>query len=132
VSADLDRARIEVERLLSSYPLLLDSGDVEGCVALFTDDGEFTVYGNTVAGREALQQYFEAARERGRVGIHLPGPTLVDVAPDGATATTWQSFIFVANGENTLTRGMYRDLAEYDGERWRFRRREVDIYPGAG
>ena len=131
-TTDLDCARVAVERLLSSYPLLLDSGDVAGCVALFTDDGEFAVDGNTVTGREALQKYFQDARDRGRAGIHLPGPTLVDVAPDGATATAWQSFIFVANGENALTRGMYRDVAEYDGERWRFRRRDVEVFPAPG
>jgi hypothetical protein len=38
--------------------------------------------------------------------------------------------LFVANGSNVVVRGMYRDVAERDGDRWRFRRRAVEMFPG--
>lgn len=120
-----------IERLLASYALLLDSGDIEGCADLFVDDCEFVISdGRRVEGRAALRRFLEQGRARGAVGIHLPGATLVDVADDARTATTWQSFYFVANGTNTVVRGMYRDQVECDGDRWRFRRRDIEIYPG--
>jgi uncharacterized protein (TIGR02246 family) len=125
-----EQAQADIERLLSSYPLLLDSGDVDGCIGLFADDGQFVLRGNTIEGHDAIRAVFEAASANGRVGIHLPGPTLIDVGDDGVKATAWQSFFFVANGENNITRGMYRDQVRLDRDRWRFQRREVVLYPG--
>ena len=52
------------------------------------------------------------------------------MAEDGTTATIWQSFLFVANRSNIVVRGMYRDTAELDGTRWRFKRRAVEMFPG--
>ena len=120
-----------MDRLLASYALLYDPGDVAGCADLFVDDCEFLVAGRRpVQGRDALQRYFEGVHAAGAAGIHLLGPALVDVSTDSATATMWQSYYFVANGSNTIVRGMCRDDAVLDGDRWRFRRRDVELYPG--
>ena len=121
----------DIERLLASYALLYDSGDLAACADLFTTDCEFLVSGRRpIVGRDALLHYFEGVHTHGAAGIHLVGAALVDVAADGASATVWQSYYFVANGSNTVVRGMYRDLAVFDGDRWRFRRRDVELYPG--
>jgi len=129
--SDVTTAREGIDRLLAAYGLLLDSGDIEGCTELFIDDCEFVIAdGRPFEGRDELRRFLERVQERGGAGMHLPSPPLVDVAPDGTTATMWQSFFFVANGSNTVVRGMYRDLAERDGNRWRFRRRDIEFYPG--
>lgn len=120
-----------IDRLLAGYALYLDSGDVDACCDLFVEDCEFVISdGRRVDGRDALHRFLATGRERGAAGIHLPGPALVDLAGDGKTASVWQNFLFVANGSNTIVRGMYRDITEFDGERWRFRRRHIEIYPG--
>ncbi len=120
-----------IERLLASYPLLFDSGDIAGCVEVFVENCVFAVAGNPpVEGRDALRRFFQNVHDRGAAGIHLPGPALIDVAEDGTSATMWQSFLFVANGSNTISRGMYRDVAVLEGDRWRFRRRDIELYPG--
>ena len=36
----------------------------------------------------------------------------------------------LANGSNTVVRGMYRDVADLDGDRWRFKKRAVEMFPG--
>ena len=130
--SDPRAAHDAIDRLLASYPLLLDSGDVTACVDLFVQDCEFVIdKDRVIAGRAALQQFFERVVDGGAGGIHLAAPGLVHVAPDGSTATMWQSFLFVANGSNVVTRGMYRDTAVVDGDRWRFRRRDIELFPGA-
>ena len=35
----------EIRDLLAAYALTLDVDDFDGCLKLFTDDGEFLVYG---------------------------------------------------------------------------------------
>jgi uncharacterized protein (TIGR02246 family) len=126
-----ETAREAIDRLLASYALLYDSGDAAGCADLFVDDCEFLVTGRKpIQGRDALQRYFEAVHAAGAAGIHLVGLARVDMSPDGTSATIWQGYYFVANRSNTVVRGMYRDVAEHDGDRWRFRRRDVELYPG--
>jgi ketosteroid isomerase-like protein len=121
-----------IERLLASYALLFDSEDVAGCADLFTDRCEFILNGEVSAtGRAGVAAWFDDVIARGAGGIHLPGPPLIDVADDGKTATIWQSVLFVANGSNTVVRGMYRDVAERDDERWRFQKRAFEMFPGA-
>ncbi len=123
--------RAEVERLLSSYALLIDSNDIDGAVRLFTDDCELIFMGVPAKGRDAVRYVFESAVARGRAGIHLPGPTWVDVDATGESATTLQSFIFAPNGSNSLLRGMYRDQVVRHDDGWRFRCREIELFPGA-
>ncbi len=123
--------REAIDRLLAAYPLLLDSGDITGCAELFVDEAQFIVNGEARAtGRDGVTAMFQHVVDSGSSGIHLPGPPLVEIAGDGLTATVWQSFLFVRSGSNTVVRGMYRDVAERDGDRWRFRSRDVEIYPG--
>jgi hypothetical protein len=123
--------RAEVERLLSSYALFIDCQDIEKAVALFTEDCQLVFMGVPANGRDAVRYVFESAIARGRVGIHLPGPTLVEVDKSGLSATTFQSFIFIPNGSNDLLRGLYRDLVVYQHDTWRFQRRDIDLFPGA-
>lgn len=124
-------AEAEIHRLLAGYALLLDSGDVAACADLFTGDCEFAISdGRAYQGRERLARFLQKGLDHGMAGIHLPGPTRIDVADDGQTATAWSSFVFVANGSDAIVRGMYRDLLVHDEGRWWLQRRHVEIFPG--
>lgn len=47
-----------IRELIAGYALALDAGDIDECLQLFTDDGEFVVYGRSFAGHEALAKMF--------------------------------------------------------------------------
>jgi uncharacterized protein (TIGR02246 family) len=120
-----------INRLLTSYALFYDSGDLEGAANLFTKDCEFLVRGRKpVEGRSGLQRYFERVHAQGASGIHLVGPALIDLADGGRTATIWQSYLFLGNGSNNVIRGMYRDVAVLERDQWLLHRRDVEVFPG--
>ena len=50
--ADDDRA---IRDLLACYALALDTDDIDRCLDLFTDDGEFVVFGREFSGRDQIQ-----------------------------------------------------------------------------
>ncbi len=58
----------EIRDLLATYALSLDVDDFERCSKLFADDGEFLVYGQTLAGERIREMFTRAPR-----GLHLCG-----------------------------------------------------------
>lgn len=55
----LDRQAIE-QLLAGDYPHALDSRDFDGYAALFTEDGELTLQGQTAKGRAAIEAFVAA------------------------------------------------------------------------
>ena len=62
-----------ITNLLAHYCLSLDHDDVDTWVSLFTEDGQFDVYGRSFDGREGLRKMMAAAPK----GLHLGGPPLI-------------------------------------------------------
>jgi len=56
----------EIRELLARYALTLDVDDFDGCLELFTDDGEFLVYGKTWAGEGIRDMFTRAPRRSAR------------------------------------------------------------------
>jgi uncharacterized protein (TIGR02246 family) len=107
----------EIRDLLATYALTLDADDIEGCVALFTDDAEFLVFGKTLSGPDRIRKMLIRAPR----GMHLTGATLVNV--DGESATARTQVLFVDSSTHELRTALYDDeLVRVDGH-WRFRRR---------
>ncbi len=77
--ADDDRA---IRDLLACYALALDTDDIDRCLDLFTDDGEFLVFGREFSGRDQIRAMFESAPR----GLHLTGVSSIEVSGDAATA----------------------------------------------
>jgi uncharacterized protein (TIGR02246 family) len=118
--------REAIHDLLAAYALTLDAEDIEGCVALFTDDAEFVVFGSTVCGRDALREMFIRAPH----GIHLTGMLLADIGRDTATARA--QVLFVNAGTHELRLALYDDeLTKVNGQ-WRFRRRRCRFITADG
>lgn len=85
----------QIRDVLNAYALRLDVDDIEGCLELFSDDGEFIVYGKTLVGRDRIREMFTRAPR----GIHLTGAALINVDTEKATARTQVLFAEVSKHE---------------------------------
>ncbi|MGB8501547.1 nuclear transport factor 2 family protein [Mycobacterium sp.] len=115
-----------IRELLAAYALTLDADDIDGCLALFTNDAEFVVFGKTLSGPDRIRKMLTRAPR----GMHLTGATLVDV--DDLTATVRSQVLFVDSTTHQLRPALYDDeVVNLDG-RWRFRRRRCQFLTVAG
>jgi ketosteroid isomerase-like protein len=115
----------EIRDLLAAYALALDVGDFEGCMKLFTDGGEFLVYGETLAGAQIREMFTRAPR-----GMHLCGSTLVELHGDTATART--QVLFINSSTHELRPALYDDELVRSRGHWRFRRRRCQFLTASG
>jgi ketosteroid isomerase-like protein len=120
---DDDRA---IRDLLACYALALDTDDIDRCLDLFTDDGEFVVFGRQFSGHDEIRAMFESAPR----GLHLTGVSGIDVSGDAATARS--QVLLVEAGSLQLRPALFDDELRRDGRRWRFRRRRCRFITSAG
>jgi uncharacterized protein (TIGR02246 family) len=124
--ADDDRA---IRDLLACYALALDTDDIDRCLDLFTDDGEFVVFGREFSGRDQIRAMFESAPR----GLHLTGVSSIDIfGPDPNAATARSQVLLVEAGTMQLRPALFDDELSRDGRRWRFRRRRCRFITSAG
>jgi uncharacterized protein (TIGR02246 family) len=124
--ADDDRA---IRDLLARYALALDTDDIDRCLDLFTDDGEFVVFGREFSGRDQIRAMFESAPR----GLHLTGVSSIDIFDDDPNAATARSqVLLVEAGTLQLRPALFDDELSRDGRRWRFRRRRCRFITSAG
>jgi SnoaL-like domain len=120
---DQDRAILD---LLTRCALALDVDDIDACLELFTDDGEFAVLGRVFSGHDRIRAMLESAPH----GLHLVGSSNIDISCDGATARS--QVLFVEAGTLQLRPALYDDELNYDGQRWKFRRRRCQFITSSG
>jgi uncharacterized protein (TIGR02246 family) len=104
-----------IRNLLARYCLLLDHDDVEACVALFTEDGTFDVYGRTFAGRDGLRRMMTGAPG----GLHLGGNPVIELV-DANQARTQQNLLFVDRTTGASRSAVYDDVLVRTDDGWRF------------
>lgn len=118
-----------IRELIADYALALDAGDVDACVDLFTEDGEFVVYGRSFVGHDGIRTMFSQAPR----GLHLTGVSRIDIRDDTATARS--QVLFVRAGDLHLRPALYDDELVrdpvHDG-RWRFARRRCQFVTSHG
>jgi uncharacterized protein (TIGR02246 family) len=115
----------EIRDLLATYALSLDVDEFDGCLTLFSDDGEFLVYGKAWAGKRIREMFTQAPR-----GMHLSGSTLVDLRGDTATARS--QMLFIDSSTHELRPALYDDQLVRSEGRWRFRRRRCQFLTASG
>jgi len=116
----------EIRDLLAAYALTLDADDIDGCLALFTADGEFVVYGKTLSGPDRIRTMLTRAPR----GIHLTGATLVDIQDNAATVRS--QVLFVDSATHQLRPALYDDEVVRVNMKWRFRRRRCQFITSTG
>jgi SnoaL-like domain len=115
-----------IRALIADYALALDARDIDGCVELFTADGEFLVYGRSFTGRDAVRQMFADSPH----GLHLTGVSRIDIRGDAATARS--QVLFVRAVDLRQRPALYDDELIRDGGRWLFRRRRCQFITSHG
>lgn len=122
----LDRQAIE-QLLAGDYPHALDSRDFDGYAALFTEDGQLTLQGNTAKGRAAIRDFVAALPPEPRVMHPIANLNYTiegDTAKGGAY---WQDIGLVNGAPGVLVAGRYEDtLRKVDGV-WRIATRSIVI-----
>jgi uncharacterized protein (TIGR02246 family) len=118
--------RAAIRDLLATYALTLDADDIDGCLELFADDGEFQVYGKTLSRDRIRKMFIRAPR-----GMHLTGATQINV--DGPTATARSQVLFVDSSTHQMRPALYDDELVIDAAgQWRFRSRRCQFITGSG
>lgn len=122
----LDRQAIE-QLLAGDYPHALDTRDFDAYAALFTDDGELTLQGNTAKGRAAIKQFVGALPAEPRV-VHPINNLSYTI--DGDTAkggAYWQDVGLVNGAPGILIAGRYEDTLRKVNGQWRIATRNIVI-----
>lgn len=118
------RAHVEIQDLLARYCIAFDDYDWDAWAAIWTQDVVFVVDGLPIEGLPALRDFMTRCLPADYRGKHMCSPSVIEIAPDGVSATARTDVVWVAqNFENTIV-GRYLDtLVKRDG-RWLIARRE--------
>lgn len=122
----LDRQAIE-QLLAGDYPHALDTRNFDAYAALFTEDGELSLQGNTAKGRAAIKEFVGALPAEPRV-IHPITNLSYTIEGDSATGGAyWQDIGLAGGTPAVLIAGRYEDtLRKVNGE-WRIAKRDIII-----
>ena len=111
--------------IAGTYPNALDKGDFDTYAALYTEDGELTLQGNTVKGRAAIKAFVAALPTEPRV-IHPI--TNLSYKVDGDTATGgayWQDVGLVNGAPGVVIAGRYEDMLRKVNGQWQIAKRGI-------
>ena len=113
--------------IAGTYPHALDTANYEAYAALYTEDGELTLQGNTVKGRAAIKAFVAALPTEPRV-IHPI--TNLSYKIDGDTATGgayWQDVGLVNGAPGVVIAGRYEDTLRKVNGQWQIAKRGIVI-----
>ncbi len=106
--------RIEDEQavrdLLAQYAFSYDSGDVDGVMALFTDDALLVNARGTFSGRQAIDDNYRWVNAQRRAGFHFTANSIVRVEAGGRQAwltAYFQSWAVDLTAERRALLGTY-------------------------
>jgi uncharacterized protein (TIGR02246 family) len=122
----VDRQAID-QLIGGDYPRALDSHDYAAYAALFTDDGELSLQGQTAKGRQAVQDFVAALPTEPRV-IHVISNLSYRIDGDTATGGAyWQDIGNVGPDVGVLVAGHYDDTLRKVDDQWRIAKRDIVI-----
>jgi uncharacterized protein (TIGR02246 family) len=124
---DTAATKLDIHELVSHYNIAWDTGDVEGVLACFVDDGLFTdAAGGEHRGHAGIRAFVEASpaafgRMRHITSSHLVEPS----GPASARHRCYVVFVSHPAGERVLDTGEYDDQVVFVDGGWRFATRKV-------
>lgn len=131
IAAIADRQAID-QLIAGDYPRALDRHDMRAYAATYTADGEMSLLGQTVKGRDAIMAFVGGLPTEPRV-VHVI--TNLSYEIDGDTASGgayWQDIGHVNGAPAVVVAGHYEDtLRKVNGE-WKIAKRDIVIdFPAA-
>jgi uncharacterized protein (TIGR02246 family) len=126
IAALADRQAID-QLIGGDYPRALDSHDFDAYAALFTDDGELSLQGQTAKGRQAVRDFVAALPPEPRV-IHIISNLSYRIDGDTATGGAyWQDIGMAGAVPGVLVAGHYEDTLRKVNGAWRIAKRDIVI-----
>ena len=117
----------EIRELTARYCFAVAEGDADTIVGLFTDNGIFETRGTVVAGRAALQEFYDEL-----AGGVTPKPFIqnhvIDVDGDSAQGRCGVEIRMVRKGEAYTVAGHYHDTYWRVDGAWKFAKRDFQTY----
>ncbi len=110
-----------INRVLAEYCLRLEINAFDEWLDLFTDDAVYEVHRRVLKGRAEISAMLSQAPH----GVHLPGATRMTI--DGDTAEVIQSYLFIANSNDSWNSGWYDRTLVRTADGWRIARTVVKI-----
>ena len=120
---------VEIQGLAARYNHAVDSGDSEGFIAVFTEDGALTAGELQVKGHDALGDFAKKFAGSVREPRHIAHNIVVDGDGDKATLKAYiQMFILTGDpgqpGQQVVaTSGKYNDTLVKENGSWKFTQR---------
>lgn len=116
----------EIQQLYARYNHIIDSGDIEGYVGLYTPDGSF----NNFSGQEALRTFMK--NRNGGTRRHWNTNLVITPTPEGAKGAVYLMFVDVGMKPPAITSaGRYEDSLVKTAQGWRFKKRQTFPDPPA-
>lgn len=110
-----------INRVLNEYCLRLEINAFDEWLDLFTDDAVYEVHRRTLHGRAEIAAMLSQAPH----GVHLPGATRITV--DGERAEVIQSYLFIANSNDSWNSGWYDRTLVRTSAGWKIARTVVKM-----
>ena len=123
-----------IKRLKYTYARALDTGDIAGACACFTEDAEIDYRGGsyrfTLKGRDHILAAMRAAFHPGLVGSHTMHMPIIDVHDDDTADGRWTLIDYALNlsegNKTTVGAAHYVDRYVREDGRWLIARTEYD------
>ncbi len=121
--------KMAITELFGRYAHAIDTGDAEGWAAVFTQNGQYELFGNTTKGRPAIAAAIAGRPQEGRPhSQHRMANHVISIDDDRAHSVCEFCVIAERQGRiDTITAGFYEDdLERVDGQ-WLIARRQIQI-----
>jgi uncharacterized protein (TIGR02246 family) len=119
----------EIRDLITRYAIHFDDKAWDAFALLWADDACFVANGVRFEGRERLLEFLTTCLPDGYSGKHMNAPSLVEVAPDGTSATAKTDVVWISQDFENRIVGRYDDVFERRDGRWLFSRRVESTVP---
>ena len=116
---------MEICQLLARYAVTITQGDIDGLLAVFTRDGNYSAFGDTYPLEE-----FPALVAAAPKGLFLTGMPVIELSGDTGTGT--QPLCFVDHATHELRIGYYNDTYQRTPDGWRLRTRAMTFIRRSG
>ena len=116
---------MEICQLLARYAVTITQGDIDGLLAVFTPDGNYSAFGDTY-----LLEEFPALVAAAPKGLFLTGMPVIELSGDTGTGT--QPLCSVDHATHELRIGYYTDTYQRTASGWRLRTRAMTFIRRSG